>query len=129
LFGLEICLSPTNYDANYTYADEPKGEYREQTTLVGRFPPNAFGLYDMHGNVWEWCLDNWHDNYKGAPTDGSAWLINDNDDKVHKVLRGGSWDALPENCRSALRVFIIPRARTSFSLNGFRVVCGFGKTL
>ena len=128
-FGETITGELANYDANYTYADEPKGEYREQTTLVGRFPPNAFGLYDMHGNVWEWCLDNWHDNYKGAPTDGSAWLINDNDDKVHKVLRGGSWDALPENCRSALRVFIIPRARTSFSLNGFRVVCGFGKTL
>ncbi|NES68766.1 MAG: SUMF1/EgtB/PvdO family nonheme iron enzyme [Okeania sp. SIO2D1] len=56
------------------YLAEKKGKYREQTTDVGSFPPNAFGLYDMHGNVWEWCLDVWHDNYNG-PIDGSTWEI------------------------------------------------------
>jgi formylglycine-generating enzyme required for sulfatase activity len=66
---------------------------------VGQFPPNAFGLYDMHGNVWEWCLDNWHNNYEGAPTDGRAWL---SDSNTH-VLRGGSWLDIPWRCRSAYR--------------------------
>ena len=77
-----------------------KGEYRQQTTPVGQFPPNAFGLYDMHGNVWESCLDNWHDNYDGAPTDGSAWVDNDN---RYQIMRGGSWLNYPANCRSAYR--------------------------
>ena len=92
-----------HYNATYTYADEPKGKYREQTTPVGQFPANAFGLYDMHGNVWEWCEDDWHDNYEGAPTDGKAWLSR-NDNRSHRrLLRGGSWYDFPLNCRSALR--------------------------
>ncbi|MFM7440466.1 MAG: formylglycine-generating enzyme family protein, partial [Snowella sp.] len=87
-FGETITTDLVNYYGNYTYAEAPKGQYREQTTPVGQFPPNAFGLYDMHGNVWEWCLDNWHGNYQGAPSDGSAWLINDNNSHLR---RGGSW--------------------------------------
>jgi len=70
--------------ANY-WASEIK-----QTTEVGKYPANAFGLYDMHGNVWEWCEDVWHENYNGAPTDGSAWVKGGNSNK--HLLRGGSWD-------------------------------------
>jgi formylglycine-generating enzyme required for sulfatase activity len=61
---------------------------------------NAWGLSDMHGNVWEWCQDHWHGNYEGAPADGTAWLSEDED--ARRVRRGGSWDDFPRNCRSAL---------------------------
>jgi formylglycine-generating enzyme required for sulfatase activity len=99
-FGETITPSLANYDGNHTYGKAPKGKYREQTTDVGTFPPNAFGLYDMHGNVWEWCLDTWHDNYNGTPTDGSAWVENNNNS--HR-LRGGSWKYNPAGCRSMFR--------------------------
>jgi formylglycine-generating enzyme required for sulfatase activity len=81
-----------------------KGQYRKQTTEVGVFPPNAWGFHDMHGNVWEWCEDDWHNSYNGAPTDGSAWIENDNrSQSSEKVLRGGSWYFSPQYCRSACR--------------------------
>jgi formylglycine-generating enzyme required for sulfatase activity len=108
-----------------SYGDGPKGEYREQRTPVGQFPANAFGLYDMHGNVWEWCADEWHDNYAGAPTDGSVWL---NEDKDKSPLRGGSWANLPSDCRSAFR-FIYNRLGVDIIGTGFRVVCDGGRTL
>jgi formylglycine-generating enzyme required for sulfatase activity len=60
-----------------------------QTAPVGSLRPNALGLYDMHGNVWEWVEDSWHENYDGAPTDGSAWLLGG--DPNYRVARGGSW--------------------------------------
>ena len=71
-FGETITSKLANYCANSTYAEEAKGEYRKATTPVGQFPPNAYGLYDMHGNVLEWCADSWHENYEGAPTDERA---------------------------------------------------------
>ncbi|MCA2553480.1 MAG: formylglycine-generating enzyme family protein [Microcystis sp. M04BS1] len=119
-FGETITRELANYDASYTYADEPKGEDREETTPVGQFPPNAFGLYDMHGNVWEWCADTWHYNYDGAPTDGSAWIKNGHDNR--SLLRGGSWCNDPNLCRSAYRGFNYRRDDRLY-LFGFRVVC------
>jgi formylglycine-generating enzyme required for sulfatase activity len=124
-FGETITGELANYDASRIYAEEPKGEYRQQTTSVGQFPPNAFGLYDMHGNVWEWCADTWHDNYDGAPRDGSVWTENGNDNR--SPLRGGSWGYSPDLCRSAVR-FYVHRSIRSSTL-GFRVVCVFGRTL
>jgi formylglycine-generating enzyme required for sulfatase activity/uncharacterized caspase-like protein len=117
-FGETITTDIANYDGSSTYGSGPKGEYRQQTTDVGIFPANSFGLYDMHGNVREWCADNWHGSYQGAPTDGSAWL-DDNDNHYH-MLRGGSWLSDPENCRSAYRFSDL------FDLAdiGFRVACG-----
>jgi formylglycine-generating enzyme required for sulfatase activity len=125
-FGETITGELANYDASETYAGEAKGEHRGETTPVGQFPPNAFGLYDMHGNVWEWCADTWHDNYDGAPTDGSAWTENGNDN--HSSPRGGSWYIIPDYCRSAYRYYYNRRDYYNF-LFGFRVVCGAGRTL
>jgi formylglycine-generating enzyme required for sulfatase activity len=120
-FGETLTAELANYDANYTYADGPKGEYREQTTPVGLFPANAWGLQDMHGNVWEWCLDHWHDNYEGAPSDGSAWLKPNASDEEPRLLRGGSSIDGPRYCRSAHRVHDRPGGASSSI--GFRVVC------
>ncbi|MFM6590068.1 MAG: SUMF1/EgtB/PvdO family nonheme iron enzyme [Microcystis panniformis] len=125
-FGETITGELANYTAGYTYSGEPKGQYRQQTTPVGKFPPNAFGLYDMHGNVWEWCADTWHDNYDGAPRDGSLWIENGNDNC--SPLRGGSWGNNPHFCRSAYRNYNNRRVNHFFN-NGFRVVCVFGRTL
>ncbi len=126
-FGETITSELVNFNGNYTYADAPKGKFREQTTDVGSFPPNAFGLYDMHGNVWEWCADDWHKNYKGAPSDGTAWL--ENEEKEHyTVLRGGSWLGIPTLCRSAFRNNYNRRDDHDYFI-GFRVVCDGGITL
>ena len=84
-----------------TYISEPLGVYRKQTTEVGSFPANAFGLCDMHGNVREWCADYEHENYQVAPLDASAWLNNGNEE--YRILRGGSWNSFPHECRSASR--------------------------
>ncbi len=114
--GTDWELSGKVYPGNYGRG--LKGIYRGQTTPVGYFKfANAFGLYDMHGNVWEWCEDDWHHNYQDAPNDGSAWL---SEASSNKVLRGGSWDLDPDYCRSAYRIFSSRVFRAV--LIGFRVV-------
>ena len=123
-FGETIITGLANYDGNYTYANEPKGQYREETTAVGIFPPNLFGLYDMHGQVWEWCQDDFHENYGGAPIDGRAWISGSSS---IKILRGGSWLLDPAVCRSAARVLNSP-VLASYGLFGFRVVCRVPRT-
>ena len=125
-YGETITSELANYCAEYTYASEAAGEYREQTTAVGSFPPNSFGLYNMHGNVREWCADSWHENYEGAPKDGSVWLENGNDNYSH-VLRGGCWGNYSWGCRSAYRIFYVSRVSIDY-LVGFRVSCGVGRT-
>ena len=95
------------------------GTYQKKTTVVGSFSSNAWGLYDMHGNVWEWCADHKHNNYNGAPIDGSPWLSGD--ESKYRVRRGGGWLNNPRNCRSACRKSYDPDNR--YDALGFRVVC------
>ncbi|MBD1213839.1 MAG: formylglycine-generating enzyme family protein [Dolichospermum circinale Clear-D4] len=133
-FGETITTDLANYDGNYAYGQESEGVYREETTAVGSFGvANNFGLYDMHGNVWEWCLDDWHDDYKGAPTDESAWFNSDDklsDKSKPAVMRGGSWIFYPRFCRSASRFSNLRDERGSIDYSiGFRVVCVVGRTL
>jgi formylglycine-generating enzyme required for sulfatase activity len=125
-FGDTISPELANYDGNRSYADGPKGLDREQTTPVGMFPANAWGLMDMHGNLNEWCLDEWHESYKGAPTDGRAWVDAEGGEKSKesektRLLRGGSWNYGPRGCRSACRNIDWPY--DGLGNVGFRVVC------
>ena len=100
-FGSTITTNLANYNGRYVYNNIGlKGRFRGRTTTVGSFSANAFGLYDMHGNVWEWCQDTWHDNYRNAPTDGSPWISNN---ARSYVIRGGSWSKDPTGCRSGHR--------------------------
>jgi formylglycine-generating enzyme required for sulfatase activity len=125
-FGETITTDVANYDGNYTYNNSPKGEYRNQTTPVDHFEvANAFGLSDMHGNVWEWCADQWHKNYEGAPEDGRAWTSNPTEGESY-ILRGGSWYYYPWLCRAAYRYGFAPVDR--ISLIGFRVCCSLPRT-
>ena len=100
-WGSSINTAQANYEGNYSYNGSPKGEYRQTTVPVNSFSPNPFGLYNVHGNVWEWTQDCWSENYTGAPTDGSAWATGD---CRFRVLRGGSWlNVDPAFLRSAYR--------------------------
>jgi formylglycine-generating enzyme required for sulfatase activity len=105
-FGETISTDQANYDGSHTYGNGKKGVYRQKTTPVGSFPANAWGLFDMHGNVWEWCHD-WHGDYPQndvvdpqGPSEGQ-----------YRVLRGGSWYGDPEGCRSACRDGYVPANR------------------
>jgi formylglycine-generating enzyme required for sulfatase activity/uncharacterized protein with von Willebrand factor type A (vWA) domain len=134
-FGETITTDLANYDGKYTYANARKGKYRQETVDVGSFPPNAFGLYEMHGNVWEWCADPWHGNYNGVPTDGSVWdeknknnryqksadlLVMSRNDDRRRLLRGGSRYVSPRDSRSAFRYYVASDSR--YYDVGFRVV-------
>ena len=101
---------------------ENMAQYRSKgTATVGSFPANAFGLHDMHGNLWEWVEDCWHDDYTGAPTDGSAWISGciKSEGKDTRVLRGGAWYSGPVFLRSAFRVWNYTPAL--YFVDGFRV--------
>ncbi|MEM7595115.1 MAG: bifunctional serine/threonine-protein kinase/formylglycine-generating enzyme family protein, partial [Cyanobacteria bacterium P01_A01_bin.83] len=101
-FGSTISTELANYNGEDSYGIGAEGENRQQTTDVDLFSANQYGLYDLHGNVAEWCADTWHHSYRNAPTDGSAWV--GNNPKELRVLRGGSWLHLPGSCRSAQRL-------------------------
>jgi len=125
-FGDMITTEVANYDGSGAYVAGPVGERRDETTPVDHFGiANAFGLSDLHGNVWEWCQDYWHGNYKGAPTDGSAWLAAA--ERTFRVLRGGSWNNDPRSCRAAYRLHTDPDNR--YYDSGFRVCCAAPRTL
>ena len=116
-FGETLTPELANYNGNYTYGQGVKGCYRETTTAVGSFAPNAFGLYDMHGNVWEWCLDRWQTHGKALSLDATIRGLA----SKKKSLRGGSWFYLPSNCRSAYRMTYPFHNRTDD--RGFRIIC------
>jgi formylglycine-generating enzyme required for sulfatase activity len=121
--GDRISTSQANFDGRYTYNGSSEGQYREKTLPVGSFQPNDFGLYDMHGNVWEWTQDCWNESYSGwfssAPEDASAWLSGDCD---KRVLRGGSLSDVPGLLRSANRYGLDAASRSY--VYGFRLVQG-----
>jgi formylglycine-generating enzyme required for sulfatase activity/tRNA A-37 threonylcarbamoyl transferase component Bud32 len=117
-FGEMITTNLVNCSSD-TYGMDVKSKYRKETTDVGSFQvANAFGLYDMHGLVWEWCADTWHNNYHGAPCDGSAWEVGG--DFYRRLLRGGSWSFSAELCRSASRSW--NESDGGLRICGFRVV-------
>ncbi|WP_299491457.1 formylglycine-generating enzyme family protein [Acaryochloris sp. IP29b_bin.137] len=119
-FGRTLTPEVSNYDSTYAYDVGPKAMYREKTTPVDFFGlANYFGICDMHGNVFDWCLDHWHHDYIGAPIDGTAWTTEDSSSK--RMLRGGSWTNDPIYCRSASRSYC--KDPNAYGENiGFRVV-------
>jgi len=126
-FGETITTDLANYDGNSTYDRGPKGENRGKTTPVDHFGiANDFGLSDMHGNVFEWCSDHWHNSYESGdvPLDGSPWTSQD--ESARRVIRGGSWFDNPRYCRSAFRFYSNPGYR--FDDIGFRVACAAPRT-
>jgi len=103
--GQTIISSIANYDSRYSYKQEMITDFINETTEVGLFPPNGFGLYDMCGNVWEWCQDSWHDNYENAPTNEKPWINSTlfSAKEKKRVRRGGSWRNKASYCRSSSR--------------------------
>ena len=121
-FGETISTDQANYRGTHVYGNGSRGVFRGRTVDVGSFPPNAFGLHDMHGNVWEWVEDCWHENYQDAPADGSARSARR---CRQRVLRGGGWANSPGGLRSAIR---IPNgAGVDSDIVGFRVARGLSQ--
>jgi formylglycine-generating enzyme required for sulfatase activity len=108
-YGSSLSSEQANFDSTYPFDGAARGTSLKKTTPVGNYQPNNWGLYDMHGNVWEWCEDWYHENYSGAPTDGSAWLSGG--EQKSRVLRGGSWNTIASQLRSALRNYYPPDLR------------------
>ena len=118
-FGDQVTTETVNFFADFTISDNPDENYRNTSVDADSFWPNAFGLYNMHGNIYEWCADDYHDSYSGAPIDASPWVSPDA--AASKVMRGGSWFSDTQYCRSAARD---RNTRTSRSNSfGFRVIC------
>lgn len=112
--GNNLIASQADYNANYPYLNNQKGEYRKKTLPVGSFPPNAWGLFDMHGNVYEWCSD-WYDLLSSEPqTNPTGPEIG-----YRKVRRGGGWGSDANHCRSAFRYDFFPNY--SINIIGFRL--------
>jgi formylglycine-generating enzyme required for sulfatase activity len=116
--GETLTTDLANYCGEHTFRAEPAGLYRHVTTPAGMFLPNAFGLYDMHGNLWEWCADTWHADYSGAPASEAPWQSGG--DRAARPVRGGSWHDVPSACRSAARARY--EAGQGDDFVGFRVV-------
>jgi formylglycine-generating enzyme required for sulfatase activity len=116
-FGDVINPDLANYDGNYSWNGSPKGKYRQATTAVGSFKPNPWGLFDMHGNVWEWCQD-WYAPYSAGDQSDPIQLNKHSDE--YRVLRGGCWDYNPVDCRAAFRGWFAPAFRSY--RYGFRCV-------
>ena len=124
-FGETITPDLVNYDSNYPYANAPKepAKHRQKTFPVFSGKANAFGLYNLHGNLWEWCEDIWNENYDGLAIDGSANVSVG--DSSFRVLRGGSWGSLAGLCRSAFRGWGYPAVDDRFI--GFRVAAAVAR--
>jgi formylglycine-generating enzyme required for sulfatase activity len=115
-WGPSISTSRANYDGDLAYGDDTIGEFRGKTVVVDSFSPNPAGLYQVLGNVYDWVEDCYHESYRGAPSDGSAWI---SEDCGSHVARGGSWLDDPRSLRSAYRLKLA--AATRFRNTGFRV--------
>jgi formylglycine-generating enzyme required for sulfatase activity len=121
--GATITPEYVNYDGTGPYGDGPQGVYRQKPVPVGSLKvANPFGLYDVHGNVWEWCAGEYHDSYRSAPSDGSAWVTGG--DVTRRVVRGGSWNNLAVDCRSANRYSFAQRGKHKDI--GFRLAMAVG---
>jgi eukaryotic-like serine/threonine-protein kinase len=124
-YGDSIASNIVNHNGEHPYGQAPKGIFRQRATPVATFAPNLFGLYDMHGNLWEWCLDEWFDRYDGAPADGSPrGDIAARDGQQLRVVRGGSWYSYACICRAASRAGLFALFEHDFY--GMRVVCTRG---
>ncbi|MFN9545965.1 MAG: formylglycine-generating enzyme family protein [Cyanobacteriota bacterium] len=120
-FGATLTTELANYNGSNPYENGPKAKGRGETTVVASFPANAWGLHDMHGNVWEWCADHWPNKYPWQ-SDDSHFLTEENTpEAAFRLVRGGAWDTFPARCRSAYRGRLHPQGLDGHV--GFRVCC------